>query len=410
MIRQIATLALTLFSAATWAADRRPVLKRIGEVIVERYVYRDVAEKCVAHLMEDAARFDIDDPERFASAVTEELRRVCGDRHFELVVQRSEPAGAAPQDPSAWIEPLRRRNYDFNEVRRLAGNVGYLELRSFPPPEVAATAAAAAMSFLSSSDAVILDLRRNSGGTGDMVTFLATYFFDGVTALTNTERRPQGTITQDRTLPWVPGPRMSTQDVFILTSRATFSAAEALAFALQSLKRATVVGEGTRGGANAGRYIEVSPEFRLFVSNAHATSATTGKSWDKVGVQPDIAVDAADALETAHAEAVRRLGIKTKDEQRKRELHWILQSLAAHVEVADAQMRELAGEYERYTVRLHRGRLLYSYDGGPERPLIPIGEGLFAIDGVESRRVELRSEGVLVVHSSDGMDEVLRRK
>jgi C-terminal processing protease CtpA/Prc len=331
MTRFVATLlAFALLSPAAFAIDRRPVLHRIGELLIERYVYKDVAERCAAHLDVEAARFDIEDAEAFARAVTDELRTVCDDRHFEVVVQRP-PTSGAPQDPNAWLEPLRRRNYDFDEVRRLPGNVGYLELLSFPPPDVAGTTAAAAMNFLSASDAVIIDLRHNSGGTGDMVAFLATYFFDRVTPLTNTERRAQGTITQDRTLPFVPGPRLTSQELFILTSGETFSAAEAFAFGLQQVQRATIVGAVTKGGANAGRYVDVSPEFRLFVSNAHATSAATGKTWDKVGVQPDIVVDADHALERAHAEALRRLIAKTKDADWKRELERLLTSEeAAH--------------------------------------------------------------------------------
>jgi hypothetical protein len=406
MLRSVAALLL-LLSLPSFAADRKPVLRRIGEVLIERYVYKDVAERCAAHLESEAARFEIDDPEKFALAITNELRTVCDDRHFELIVQRPQTStNAAPQDPNWWVEPLRRRNHDFNDVRRLPGNVGYLELLSFPPPDVAGTTAAGAMNFLSSSDAVIIDLRRNSGGTGDMVIFLATYFFDRVTPLTNTERRAQGTITQDRTLPFVPGPRLTIQDVFILTSRATFSAAEGLAFALQQVKRATIVGETTKGGANAGRYVDVSPEFRLFVSNAHATSVATGKSWDKVGVRPDIVVDAADALERAHAEALRALIAKTKDADRKRELEWLLEPRGAPLSAE--RVHQLAGEYGRYRLRAHRGQLLYSFDNGPERPLVPIRDNLFAIEGIETRRVEVNG-GRLIIHMSHGKREIAER-
>jgi hypothetical protein len=406
MIRSVAALLL-LLSLPSFAADRKPVLRRIGEVLIERYVYKDVAERCAAHLQSEAARFEIDDPEKFALAITNELRTVCDDRHFELIVQRPPTStNAAPQDPNWWVEPLRRRNHDFNEVRRLPGNVGYLELLSFPPPDVAGTTAAGAMNFLSSSDAVIIDLRRNSGGTGDMVIFLATYFFDRVTPLTNTERRAQGTITQDRTLPFVPGPRLTTQDVFVLTSRATFSAAEGLAFALQQVRRATIVGETTKGGANAGRYVDVSPEFRLFVSNAHATSVATGKSWDKVGVQPDIAIDAADALQRAHAEALRALIAKAKDADRKRELEWLLEPRGTPLSAERVQ--QLAGDYGRYRLRAHRGQLLYSFDNGPERPLVPIRENLFAIEGIETRRVETDGQR-LIIHASDGKRETAER-
>ncbi|HEX8170950.1 MAG TPA: S41 family peptidase [Thermoanaerobaculia bacterium] len=323
-MRRTLFLFLLLVPSIASAADRAAVIARAGELIRERYVYEDVAKRCTAQLQQryDAGEFHQADDKAFAAAVTEALRRDCEDEHFELVVRAAD--APPPSDPSAWMEPLRRRNYDFVELRNLPGNVGYLDLRSFPPPDVAGTVAAAAMNFLAGTDAVIIDVRNNSGGTGDMVTFLATYFFAQPTALFNTVRRAQGTITQDRTLPYVPGPRLTKQELFILTSKTTFSAAEAFAFGLQQLKRATIVGETTRGGANAGRYTDVPPNFRLFVSNAHATSAATGTSWDKAGVKPEIPVAADKALDAAHREALTRLRAKATDADWQRELDALL--------------------------------------------------------------------------------------
>src|SRR5215210_2218458 len=121
------------------AVDRAPVIQRVGELIRERYVYEDVAKRCTARLQERhaAGEFAGLDDAAFATAVTAALRHDCEDLHFELVVRS--PAAPPPSDPSSWLEPLRRRNYDFLEVRRLPGNVGYVDVRSFPPPDVAAT-------------------------------------------------------------------------------------------------------------------------------------------------------------------------------------------------------------------------------------------------------------------------------
>jgi hypothetical protein len=316
------TWPLLLLLLAT--PDRTAVIERVGELVRERYVYEDVARRCTArlHARHTRGEFANLDDGAFAHAVTAALRADCDDKHFELVVR--EAAAPAPSDPSSWLEPLRRRNYDFSEVRHMPGNVGYVEIRSFPPPDVAATVAAGAMNMLAGTDAIIIDLRRNGGGTGDMVLFLATYFFERQTALSNTIRRAQGTSTQDRTLPYVPGPRLTKQELFILTGSTTFSAAEGFAFTLQQLKRATIVGTVTKGGANAGRFTDVAPNFRVFISNAHATSAATGKTWDKSGITPDIAVPEADALTAAHREALRRLREKATDGGWQKELDALL--------------------------------------------------------------------------------------
>ena len=113
------------------------------------------------------------------------------------------------------------------------------------------------------------------------------------------------TVT-DYTLAYIPGKRLADVELLFVTSAKTHSAAEALAFRLQQLKRAVVVGERTKGGANAGRFRIVNERFRVFVPVAHASSAT-GKSWDRVGIQPDIPSAEDDALRVAHAEALRRI-------------------------------------------------------------------------------------------------------
>jgi C-terminal processing protease CtpA/Prc len=93
--------------------------------------------------------------------------------------------------------------------------------------------------------------------------------------------------------------------VFILTSHATFSAAEELAYVLQSLRRATVVGETTGGGANPGDVFPVSPGFDIFVPTGYVEGVTTHKNWEGVGVQPDILVPADQALAKAYELALK---------------------------------------------------------------------------------------------------------
>src|SRR5687767_7189424 len=230
------------------------VLLRIAELINESYVDPEAAARCAAVLKERLAAGAFaraTTNAEFAVLATNELRANCGDRHFEVTLRTPPPApNVTPEDPNAWKDDLRERNYDFIRVERMAGNVGYLQLNSFPPPEVAGDTANAAMTFLAASDAVIIDLRLNSGGTGNMVNLLLSYFFEEPTLLTTTYRRQSNRTTENWTLGYVPGKRMARTPLYILTSAATFSAAEGFAAPLQAVKRATIVGEITRGGAN----------------------------------------------------------------------------------------------------------------------------------------------------------------
>jgi C-terminal processing protease CtpA/Prc len=304
-------IAAALALAILTSSGKAEAVERIAALVEESYVFEEAAHRMAAQLRarQASGAYDaLNDPEALAAALTADLRRIGEDEHLEVVVRRPAQAPAqAPAQPD-WLEPLRRRNFDFARAEILEGNIGYLDLRSFPPPEVAGDTAAAAMQFLANADAIIIDLRRNSGGTGDMVHFLATYFFEQRTLISRTFRRAENRTTDDRTLPYVPGRRMVKTPLFILTSRETFSAAEGFAFSLQQLGRATIVGERTRGGANAGRYRRATETFSVFIPMAHAMAAESEKSWDRVGVQPDVPTPAADALDAALQKARQRPG------------------------------------------------------------------------------------------------------
>ena len=74
----------------------------------------------------------------------------------------------------------KQHNWGFAEVTRLDGNVGYLKLASTRVHGGGGGAVAAgAMALLANTDALIIDLRENQGGTPSMVSLLATYLFDG---------------------------------------------------------------------------------------------------------------------------------------------------------------------------------------------------------------------------------------
>ena len=299
------------------------------------YVFADKGRRIATHLRRELSRGAfgrIEQPTPFAAALTAAIRAVNPDRHIEIVPPRVESGIAAgvPQSRSeqlGWVARLRRRNYDFVRVERLPGNVGYLRLNSFPPPELAAPTAAAAMAFLRNSDALIVDLRENGGGTGDMVRFLASYFFVEPTRLSRSFRRdgtPQ--TTYDMTLPTVPGERMPIIDIFVLTSPRTISAAEAFAFALQQRGRAVVVGETSAGAGNAGEYVDIGHGFRAFVPDVHVSSPINETSWEGVGVRPDVAVPAEQSLAAAHREAVQRLLAAATDDRTRATLRRALET------------------------------------------------------------------------------------
>ncbi len=280
------------------AKEQAAVAGRIGQMLDERYVFPDVAKKCAAHLLElskDGGLGYVTEPEAFAEKLTEELRRVGKDKHL-LVRVRAKPAAAEVKSASAphplagkrdRIKRDREQSFGFEKVQRLEGNVGYLDLRFFASPGGAFDTAVAAMALLSNNDAIIVDLRENSGGHPGMVQFLCSHFFDKPTHL-NTLYFREGDSTQEFWTHGVPGVAMPDVPLFVLTSAKTFSAAEEFAYNLRTQKRATLVGETTRGGANPGGLFPIDDQFEMVIPTGRAINPITGTNWEGIGVAPHV--------------------------------------------------------------------------------------------------------------------------
>ena len=202
---------------------------------------------------------------------------------------------------------LGRQNFGFARVERLAGNIGYLDLRGFMPPAVAGETATAAMTFLASTDAVIVDLRQNGGGDPMMVAFLTSYLFGSQPVhLNDFYSRTSNETRQSWTLPYVPGRRLTSKDVYILTSSRTFSGAEEFTYNLKHRKRAIVVGETTGGGAHTVGGRRINSRFMIAVPSGRPINPVTKTNWEGVGVEPDVKVSADKALQAAHLLALEK--------------------------------------------------------------------------------------------------------
>jgi C-terminal processing protease CtpA/Prc len=198
-----------------------------------------------------------------------------------------------------------------------------MDLRGFGPAAFVGEAYTSALSLLVGSKALILDLRRNGGGDPESVAFLMSHFFpEGDSRLINTiYTRPKDETRQfwtSRVPVHYAGP------VYVLTSPRTFSGGEECAYDFQTQKRATLVGEVTGGGANPGGGFSLGKPFVVFIPTGKAINPITHTNWEHVGVKPDIAVPAADALKTAHAAILKDLIAKEKNPEQKEYLEGAL--------------------------------------------------------------------------------------
>lgn len=263
------------------------------------------AELLLRQRLEAGAYPPIAGPE-LCDRLSADLFQVTDDKHLRLIWHES---AEGSQDDVELInglrERFRRENHGVRRVVRMPGNVGLIELTVIPELSAAAPTLAATMQLVQHTEALILDLRPTIGGSPHAVTFFASFLFpDGETRLSDIIEGSGGPARQFWTAAHLPGPRYLERDVYVLTGPATFSGGESLAYDLQALGRAVIVGEPTGGGAHPSEVVSLAEHIELRLPTARTVNPITGSNWERVGVQPDLRVAAHDALIVAHRHAL----------------------------------------------------------------------------------------------------------
>jgi hypothetical protein len=319
---RVLTLLLSVFVSVAALAER-PISgeerRQLGELLPHlfdtMYVNPETGRKVAEQLRAAFASGKYDSATNAATlarAVNDDLAAF-NDRHVSLrytgkdidrpVMTLAQWKERTPHPPSA-PSPLRNSLGNVVRVEVLEGNVGYLKIRDFKESDETRAALSAAMALLANTDAMIVDVRNCPGGSADAVSYLASYFFEpGTRVLMNRFNRPMNRSFDSTTVD-VPGKRMPSTPLYVLTGRSG-SACESFAFTLQQWGRAKTVGEKTSGAGNNNVLIDLGAGLTLSISIGSAVHPKTQKGFEGVGVLPDIAVPADRALEAAHAEARR---------------------------------------------------------------------------------------------------------
>jgi hypothetical protein len=285
------------------AAERQRVINAAVTNLREHYVDRDVAKKMADALLTHEMRGDDSvamDGTAFAHLLTGQMRDVSHDMHLEMVYSQSvlprQPSAETAESAARYRRAMEEENCMFEKVEILPGNIGYLKLNAFPDPSICRPTAAAAMAALNHADAIIFDLRDNRGGMPEMTSLIAAYLFDHPEYWYNPR---ENTTRQSWTASPLPGNRLADKPAYVLTSARTFSGAEQFSYDLKMLKRATLVGETTGGAAHAGVWYRIDDHFGMGIPETKAINPFATAGWAETGVEPDVKVDAAVALETA---------------------------------------------------------------------------------------------------------------
>jgi len=295
------------------AATRARVISGTIAKLDEFYVFPEISKKMGDAVRARQKRGEYDsDGDAFAKLLTDNFREVSHDKHlrvdFSPATMPERPEGPPDADAIAqYRKEMERMNCGFDKMEILSGNVGYLKFDMFADPEVCGPTAVAAMSFLANVDAIIFDLRENGGGDPKMVALVSTYLFSKPTHLNDLWERKTDTIQQYWTLAYVPGKRLDDKPAYVLTSKRTFSGAEEFSYNLKNLKRATIIGETSGGGAHPVSGHRIDDHFMIGVPFAKAINPISKTNWEGTGVEPDVKVPAADALATARKLAMEKL-------------------------------------------------------------------------------------------------------
>jgi hypothetical protein len=299
------------------AATRAKVIDATLASLNKFYVFPDVAKQIEAEIRKHVAakKYDsITSGIAFAEALTRDLQTVSRDKHMRMRFSPDPIPDRKPDAPPTAAEQARFRqqmkfwNAGVQKVERLDGNVGYVRLDGFAPAAEAAGRIAAAMTFVADTDALIFDLRWNGGGDPATVSLLVSYLYDADDEqhVNDIYWRPDNSTRQFWTLPDVSGRRFPKKPVYVLTSKRTFSGAEEFAYNIQSMKRGTLIGETTGGGAHPGGPEKVHANFAVNIPRGRSINPITKTNWEGVGVKPGVDVPADKALDVAYLAALEK--------------------------------------------------------------------------------------------------------
>lgn len=401
-------------------AAPRVVVGQIAAAIRDAYFDPAKAETIAAALEAEAAqgRYDgLTDPRDLETALTARLEP--WDQHFSV----GRPTPATPAAPSASASSslvpapfpvvAARTGQGFRAVEILPGNVGLIDMRFFANFEGADDPARkqvdAALQLVSNTDAVIIDLRNNGGGSPAMVGYLVSAFVGPDADVYNRFHSRQGESREAPAQPYAV-PRVDVP-VYVLISARTGSAAEAFAYTLQAAKRATIVGETSGGAANPGGPVFTPSGYRVFISTGSPTNPLTGGNWEKIGVRPDVAVPAEDALDTAWKAALAAQSSAAP--AAATEAAWVREALNANPAALD--LAPYLGAYGSSVVQASDDGLTWKNERRPAWRLRPLSPDLFFDVDEPYRRIRFvrdeagRVMALEVLDSQTGLSRLLRR-
>ncbi len=308
-LKSIIVIAFLFTTTLFFAQSNNDIVKQVQGLLEENYIFLDKAKETNAHLNQLIKKgyFENKKPVDFATSLTKELRKITKDKHLRFSAPNRDRASKSKE--SSFTNYLSRyRAPMLRGFQLMDSNIGYIDLAFFGGAEIHLAKIDVAMKAMEAADAIIIDMRRNTGGSPTTVNYLSSYFFSEKLLL-NTIYSRANDHSEEMWVTDVKGVKRPKVPVYILTSQSTFSGAEDFSYTMQSRGRATVIGEITGGGAHPTRGFPLDKGYTIGIPFARTINPVTKTNWEGVGVQPDIKMPAKNAMEKAKELAL----IKSKE-------------------------------------------------------------------------------------------------
>ncbi|AYQ34189.1 hypothetical protein DTQ70_19405 [Runella sp. SP2] len=402
-------------------------LQSISTAIQEKYVYPDKALLITNFLTSQyklGKYSQLTSLKDLADNLTEDIHSIHHDKHLRIeydikleqdIIRFNNSQEGKKEITELDISNEKSQNFFFRKLEILPSNIGYIEFTNFAlPSEEAQKTIRSAMQFLSHTDALIIDLRNNRGGSGKSNNLLG-YFFKEKTKTGRNFNRLTNTWTENFI---APADFFLDIPVYVLTSKRTFSAAEGFAYILQNQHNAVVVGESTSGGAHLTRSFSLGNGLVGFIPYLRSENEKTHTDWEGTGVIPEVRTEAKNALLFAHNKLLENK-LKNANANEKSKIQWLInynQSKTATIVLDSAKLARFTGRFAEFEIT-KQGTNLYFRDVNQSNKtpfqMTPISLTLFQVG--EDYQVEFMNESGGQFQSinlswSDGWAEKIDKK
>lgn len=402
-------------------SQKADIIRKAISLLKENYIFPQRVGAIAAKLNSPASRQKYADTHTlfaFLEQFNQDLETSGHDKHLDVFygpqivakIRKEESTTDPTAVPPEYLRLLAYENYRLRKAERMDGNIGYLKLNGFVEPELSKEVLASAINFIAHASAVILDLRENGGGSAAAAHLLMSCFLPDSTLLGEFSNR-RGEAIKLYTRAEAGMVRLPDVPLYILVSSRTSSAAEAVAYSLQQLKRATVVGEITHGEANPGMRFAITDKLYMMIPTAVNRNAVTGTNWDGVGVLPDITTDAETALPAAVVEACNTLAKSGTNNI----YQWMLPEYKAQVHPqvpSENLLQSIVGRYAGGRQITREEGACYYLSGSRKYRMSYLGDNTFLLEGRKEIRIRFAENGVLRRDATflwnDGTSETVR--